>query len=338
MPYDLSLPGAKEMIRFNYKKAKVDPFYYFSLVNQLRRIGFANVIVLLPAWEGFLASLGRDISPDAVYRYTEASPKELVAMASLAIRRHRSTNGIDHDIDLVSFYDKRWTHEYFPSDVYRMAYFFSQAVCSIAPQNAARLNKQGILALKDPHTEVELTEAVTPPVISGDYCAMGLGSSFVGKNWPPEHFGRVATFIAAKGLKIMLVDGPENAKLFPAFRETYKGEVIDLTGKTNLSQLCQIIAGAKLVVANDTSFTHLGVALRRPTVCVCFGPQVGADSCYGYKDIDHWFFWYGEKKLEPPAVIEKIDELLSYINATPAVPKTDFALSFFDQDLQSGRG
>jgi hypothetical protein len=338
MPYDLSLPDAATTIRFDYKKAKINPFYYLSLVNQLRRIGFANVIVLLPAWEGFLASLGSDISPDALYRYTEVPPKELAVMASLAVRRSKTAEGIYHDIDLVSFYDKRWTHDYFPSDVYRMAYFFSQAIAGIALQNTAHLNKQGLLELKKPRTEVELTNADTPSAISGDYCVMGIGSSFVGKDWAPEYFGQVAGFVAEKGLKIVLVGGAENTKLLPAFRESYKGEVIDLMGKTSLPELCRVIAGAKIVIANDTSATHLAIALQRPTVCVCFGPQIGADSCYGYKDINHWFFWYGTKKVEPGEVIKKTGEVLSYIDGALSVPKTDFALSFFDQDLQSGLG
>jgi hypothetical protein len=339
MPYDLSLPYAHRTIRFDHRKAKTNPWYYFSLVNELRKIGFGHVIVLLPAWEGFLAALGNNILPQSLYRYVEAPPLHLAKLAAFAMKRFRPRTGVRvHDIALVSFYDPRWTLPYFPSDVHRMAEFFSQAVVQIAPEHKKDLDTLGVLKLADQRTIVELSPGDNLAAKNSPYCVMGIGSSYEGKNWPPQRFGEVASFVRAQGLRIVVVGGAENEALLIPFKETYRDEAEVYMGKTKMPELCRILAGATMVIANDTSFTHLAIALRKPTVCLCFGPQKGADSCYGYQDINHWFFWEKRDEVMPPAVIEKTGELLEYLKRTPDAPKARFAASFFDQDWQNARG
>lgn len=74
MPYKFKLPYAKDIFYFEYTKAKINPKYYFQLVNSLRQIGFSKVIVLLPFWENFLACLGRSIGAEKVFVYKEKPP------------------------------------------------------------------------------------------------------------------------------------------------------------------------------------------------------------------------------------------------------------------------
>ena len=82
MPYKFKLPYAKENIYFNYRKSKEDPFYYFSLINRLRSVGFSKVVVMFPFWEGFLASLASDIKPEQLFCYKEAEPNTFYRMTS----------------------------------------------------------------------------------------------------------------------------------------------------------------------------------------------------------------------------------------------------------------
>jgi ADP-heptose:LPS heptosyltransferase len=331
MPYEISFPYAKETIHFNYTKAKIDPLYYFRLVNKLRKVGFSRVIVLFPAWEGFLVSLGKNVLPDTLYRHIEVPPKELLGFASGVVNVFRMRHRNFHDIPVVSYYDKRWTEKYFPSDVHKVAYFFSQAICNIEPENVKNLNEKGLLKDDNLRTEIEFIEEDTGLAGPGGYCVIGLGSSSIGKNWPPEKFGQVAEFLRQKGIKMVLVGGPESIKLTEAFKKTYTGEFIDLINKTNLNRLCNVIDGSRLVVGNDTSFVHLAVALKKPTICICYGMQIGADSCYGYKDINHWIFSENFDKIGAPEVNGKIDEVLSYLDRTVSAPKERFVMSFFEK-------
>jgi len=331
MPYDISLPHGT-MIHFDYKKAKINPLYYFRLVNKLRKIGFSRAIVLLPAWEGFLSSLGKNILPDVVYRYTETVPPEPIGFTSLLVGAFQPRQRIYRDIPVLSFYDKRWPEKYFPSDLYKIAYFFSQVVCDIEPDEAKNLNEKGLLKPDNLRTEIELVKNDGKFKDLGDYCVIGLGSSFAGKNWSPEKFGQVARLFSERNVKVVLVGGSESANLVEAFKKAYGGEFIDLINKTNLSELTNLINGSVLVLGNDTSFVHLAIALMKPTVCPLYGKSIGADSFYGYEDINQWVFLENFSNIEPREVGEKVEKALAYIKAEGSVPRKKFALSFLENN------
>lgn len=331
MPYEISFPYAKETIHFDYTKAKIDPGYYFRLVNKLRRIGFGRVIVLFPAWEGFLVSLGGDILPETLYRQVEVPPKELLGFASSVVNVFKPRLDNFHDISVISYFDKRWTEKYFPSDVYKTAQFFSKVICDIEPDRAQDIDRTGLLDVGNARTEVLLEEEGAKFGNLRRYCVIGLGSSSIGKNWPPEKFGQVAGFLSQKGIAIVLAGGPESIKLKEAFKKTYQGPFLDLINKTSLNELCRLINGAAVVVSNDTSFVHLGIAFKKPTVCVCYGKQIGADSCYGYEDINYWIFSEDFDKIEASEVSKKLDDVLSYADKNGPVPKAKFTVSFFEQ-------
>lgn len=338
MPYDIALPYAQRTIRFDYKKAKVDPRYYFSLVNDLRRIGFSRVVVLLPAWEGFLASLGKDILPERVYRYVESSPKELLGFASLLIGWIKPRSKLFFDIPLVSFYDKQWKKEYFPSDVYRMAQFFSGVVGDI--DKNLTIPESGIFPVEGARTEVVVDSSIEKDYIKKiedrynvdivDCCLIGLGSSTMAKNWPVPKFIEIAKYLQQNGMKVILIDHIKDAKLIDEFTKGFGSDFLNLGVESNLREICMLIKNARLLVSNDTSFVHFAVALRAPSVCMCRNHQVGADSCYGYPGLNKWVFGDRIGDIEIGAVKEAVDQLLSCKNNN-GVPEERFAMSFFEQ-------
>lgn len=71
-----------------------------------------------------------------------------------------------------------------------------------------------------------------------------------------------------------------------------------------------------LVVANDTSFIHIGIAFKVPTICPIMNSYLGVDSLYGYKKINRWVINENEKgpeslkRLPSERVIETIEEVL----------------------------
>ena len=54
----------------------------------------------------------------------------------------------------------------------------------------------------------------------------------------------------------------------------------DLTGKTNLIELTQIIAQSNLLITNETVASHLGAATQTKTICIANGRHIGRFSPY----------------------------------------------------------
>jgi hypothetical protein len=335
MPYRMKLPYAKETICFDYNKAKIDPIYYFNTVNALRKIGFYQVIVMLPFWDGFLPSLASDIAPKTIFCTQESEPNSsyrAVGRLLSLIRRH-SFRKIFKFIKVVSFYDKNKPPKCFSSDVWKHVYFISQVLCDLDPRNKSNLNEEGLLPVDHIGTEIESgIEKVKAVEGAGHYCVIGLGSSSPGRNWNPKNFGEVAEFLSGKGLDIVLVGGPESMKLAEGFRESYRGKFINLINKTTLDELCCVIKNSFLMVGNNTSFIHIAIAFKKPMICVCPNEGIGVDSHYGYEDINKWVMADHISDIGTGGVIKEVGNLLDYIKGNPNVPREDFKTSFFDNE------
>ncbi len=67
--------------------------------------------------------------------------------------------------------------------------------------------------------------------------------------------------------------------------------IIDLTGKTTLTETAEILSTASLVISNDTGVSHIGVALDKPVVVISNGNHYGRFTYPHeiYKDI-HYIF------------------------------------------------
>lgn len=342
MPYKISFPYAKENIYFDYGKAKINPGYYAELARSLRRTGFSKVIVLLPAWEGFLVSLGAAVAPEALYRYTEAVPRELIGFASFMVRAFQSRQKNFRDIPVMSYFDERWKRDYFPSDVHKMAYFFSQVICDIDPANARHLDERGLLTSPNLRTEVVVDATVEknflahlaeqyPLLDLSKCCLIGLGSSTAFKNWPTEKFAQAAKALHVLGMDIAIIDPAKDAGLIEQFATAYGAPFFSIGIGTNLDQLLVLIKHGALVMSNDTAFVHLAVALKKPAVCVCRDEQVGADSCYGYEDINTWVFGKHITDIKVQSVVETAEKLFSRLRAGESLPRETFVTSYFEQ-------
>jgi heptosyltransferase-2 len=100
------------------------------------------------------------------------------------------------------------------------------------------------------------------------------GASFgASKLWPPEHFAAACDGIARKlGLAPVLAPGPGELAIAERIAGAAREPVLLLAdGSPDLEQLKALVAGAALVLTNDTGPRHLAVALRRPAI-VLMGP------------------------------------------------------------------
>jgi ADP-heptose:LPS heptosyltransferase len=98
------------------------------------------------------------------------------------------------------------------------------------------------------------------------------GAAFGAKRWPADRFAAVAAAL----------DGPDTPVVVTgsAAERDLAGEVAGraglpadrvVAGRTDLGQLCDLVAGAALVVSGDTGIAHLASAYATPSV-VLFGP------------------------------------------------------------------
>ena len=145
------------------------------------------------------------------------------------------------------------------------------------------------------------------------WLAVGVGSRWLTKRWPPQHFAALVHRAQAQfGGTAVFVGTPEEASLAeqavalvnsatwasptisaalvgvepasnPHQRCAYGG-ALQMTGKTTLPQLVALLSECDVMIANDTGPLHLAVALGRPVVApyTCTLPEKTAP--YGQED------------------------------------------------------
>lgn len=95
------------------------------------------------------------------------------------------------------------------------------------------------------------------------------GASLDLKCWPSEKFAELADRVAEEfGLDIAAVGTAGEAKIIDEINRISKAEVVNLAGKTSISQLSAVLDASKIVVSNDTGPGHIAAALNKPLVMV----------------------------------------------------------------------
>ena len=87
------------------------------------------------------------------------------------------------------------------------------------------------------------------------------------KRWPQRHFAAVAGHFLGRGWQVWLLGSARDAAVTAAIAAQAPGAV-DLAGRTNLGQACDLIAAASLVVSNDSGLMHVAAAFDRPLVAL----------------------------------------------------------------------
>jgi ADP-heptose:LPS heptosyltransferase len=103
------------------------------------------------------------------------------------------------------------------------------------------------------------------------------GSNEPGRRWPLAGYRKVAERLLDRGYRVVLVGRPDewgDRQRIDDFAAD--PGVIDLTGRTDLAQLLDLIRHAALMVTNDTGPAHLGIALGTPTVVIVGGGHFGS--------------------------------------------------------------
>jgi len=114
------------------------------------------------------------------------------------------------------------------------------------------------------------------------WLALAVGSRWITKRWPPQHFAELARrSLAEFGGSIILIGAPDEAELARHAAQMIHGPKLNLAGTTSMAQLAALLAQADVLLANDTGPLHLAVALGRPVVAPYTCTKVSHNGPYG---------------------------------------------------------
>ena len=144
------------------------------------------------------------------------------------------------------------------------------------------------------------------------------------KRWPKDYFNRLVVDITKKYNPFIIYIGSE---LDDTIKE--EGSVLNLTGKTTISQLASILKRSDLFISNDSGPVHMAVALDAPVISIFgrkqpglspkrWGP-LGEKGVFLHKDIGCKVCLAHDcnrnfaclKAIEPPEALSHVDTFLS---------------------------
>lgn len=99
-----------------------------------------------------------------------------------------------------------------------------------------------------------------------DYVIIHPGARAADRRWPPERFAAVADGIAEHGFRVVLTGTEAEREITRAVAAQMMIPPLDLTGETTYGTMATLLAGARLLISNDTGVSHLAAALKVPSV------------------------------------------------------------------------
>ena len=124
-----------------------------------------------------------------------------------------------------------------------------------------------------PQPELAVTDAdrheaaAIVPVLAGKrLVVLQPGSTDPRRCWPAPSFAALGDRLARDGACIAVNGSPDEAALVQEVVARMHAPAIALAGRLSLGGLCGLLAGAALLVSNDTGPLHLGLALGVPSV------------------------------------------------------------------------
>lgn len=104
-----------------------------------------------------------------------------------------------------------------------------------------------------------------------DYVCIHAGASVPERLWPLERFTSIAATFAHWGLNVMLTGCAGERERTGEIADVVGAPAISVAGQTDLGAIGALIAGARLLVCNDTGVSHIAAALRTPSIVISTG-------------------------------------------------------------------
>lgn len=108
-------------------------------------------------------------------------------------------------------------------------------------------------------------------LLAGAYVCVHPGARLPSRRWPAQRFAEVADALARQGWQIVLTGSAGEREIVEALQRAMQALALNLCGRTDLGTLAALVAGARMVLCNDTGMSHIAVAVGTPSVVVSSG-------------------------------------------------------------------
>ena len=92
------------------------------------------------------------------------------------------------------------------------------------------------------------------------------------KKWPEQHFAKLADEAIQRGMQVWIFGGPKDKKTSQTIQALMSLEnlnhCLDLTGRTTIPNVVDLMSLSALVVSNDSGLMHIAAAVGCETVVV----------------------------------------------------------------------
>jgi ADP-heptose:LPS heptosyltransferase len=132
----------------------------------------------------------------------------------------------------------------------------------------ARAGEELEFPLEDDDRRALATLPGTARLGAEPYACIHPGSRLESRRWTQAGFAAAGDELARRGLQIVLTGSESERPLTARVLAAMDADAVDLAGQTSLGALAALLAGAKLLVCNDTGVSHLASALGVPSVVI----------------------------------------------------------------------
>jgi lipopolysaccharide heptosyltransferase I len=171
----------------------------------------------------------------------------------------------------------------------------------------------------------------------GPYAVLAPTSRWPSKRWPQSNWISLIAPLGERGFKrLVLIGAPsERHQVAKIVGDGTEPAIVDLVGRTDVGRILAVIAGAGLVIANDSAPLHVAVGFSRPCVGL-YGPtdpaRVGpwgvTDGVVRAKPVHDTTTNFKDRRIgdtlmrliEPAAVLDSVDRVLPEDDRVPPTP------------------
>jgi ADP-heptose:LPS heptosyltransferase len=101
-----------------------------------------------------------------------------------------------------------------------------------------------------------------------------------------DSFVEIGRRLLKQGYHIVVAGGRADAEFTTPLVDALRPDVHDLSAKTSLSDLAELLRNAAAIVTNETSTLHIGAAVGTPVVCILGGGHYGRFAPYDVELVD----------------------------------------------------
>jgi ADP-heptose:LPS heptosyltransferase len=117
--------------------------------------------------------------------------------------------------------------------------------------------------------------APTSTLVRHTYACVHAGARAAERRWPAARFAEAADWLQHRyGLRIVLTGSEEERDLADSVIRAMRTPAVNAAGPISAGALACLIAGARLLLTNDTGVSHLAAALRVPSVVIFRGSDI----------------------------------------------------------------